>query len=153
MQADQALKEIGLRNEIKLIASGGIRTAPDIVKALALGADAVGMATSILVAMGCTVCGLCNTNRCPRGIATQDLELRRRLNVDEAATRIHNYVSATMKEVRILTQLAGKTHTGNLDKEDLRALTIDASSRTAVKLSGLAHQVSAYPVSIREGFQ
>ena len=103
------------------------------------------MATSILVAMGCTVCGLCNTNRCPRGIATQDFELKRRLNVDEAAARIHNYVSATMKEVKILTQLAGKTHTSNLEKEDLRALTIDASSRTAVELSGLAHQIPAFP--------
>lgn len=153
VQADQALKEIRLRNEIKLIASGGIRTGPDIVKALALGADAVGMATSILVAMGCTVCGLCNTGRCPRGIATQDFELRKRLNVDEAAKRIHNYVSATMKEVRILTQLAGKTHTRNLDKEDLRALTIDASSRTAVKLSGLDHKVSAYSNLAGEDFQ
>ena len=56
-------------------------------------------------AMGCTVCSLCNTNRCPRGVATQTFEPRIRLNVDEAATRIHNFLSATMKEVRILTQL------------------------------------------------
>lgn len=139
VQADQGLKEIGLKDEVKLIASGGIRTGPDIVKALALGADAVGMATSILVAMGCTVCGLCDTGRCPRGIATQDLELRRRLNVDEAATRIYNYLNVTMKEVKMLTQLAGKTHTRNLEKEDLRALTLDSSRRTGTKLSGLDH--------------
>lgn len=136
VEADRALKEIGLRNEVNLVISGGIKSGADIAKALALGADAVAIATPVLIAMGCRVCGLCNTGRCPRGIATQDPVLRRRLKVDETAVKVENYLRAIIEELQMLTQLAGKTDVRNLEKEDLRALTLDVSAITGVKLVG-----------------
>ncbi|MCP8307736.1 MAG: alpha-hydroxy-acid oxidizing protein [archaeon] len=136
VEANKALKEIGLRDEVNLVISGGIRNGADIAKAIALGADAVAMSTSILIAMGCTVCGLCNTGLCPRGIATQDPSLRKRLKVDIAAVRVENYLRATIEELEMLAQLAGKTDVRNFELEDLRAITVDASAITGVKLAG-----------------
>lgn len=135
-QADAALKEIGMRKEVSLVASGGIRTGADVAKALALGADAVAIATGVLVAMGCKRCGLCFTGKCPYGIATQDPNLRKRLNVKVASARITNYLKSVVEELKMFTQLSGKTSVRNLEKEDLRALTLEASMMTGVKLVG-----------------
>ncbi|MCX8188643.1 MAG: glutamate synthase-related protein [Nitrososphaeria archaeon] len=136
VEADRALKEIGLRDEVNLIISGGIRSGADVAKAIALGADAVAMATSVLVAMGCKICGLCSTGKCPKGIATQDPLLRKRLKIDESSERIENYLSTVIEELKMLTQLSGKTHVKNLEKDDLRALTLEVSTITGVKLVG-----------------
>ncbi len=137
VEADRALREIGLRDEVSLVVSGGIRTGADVAKALALGADAVVICTGVLVAMGCKQCGLCSTGKCPYGIATQDPALRKRLNVEEAARRIENYLRGVIEELCMFTQLAGKTSPRNLEKEDLRALTLEASAMTGVKLAGI----------------
>jgi glutamate synthase domain-containing protein 2 len=136
VEANKALKDIGLRDEVNLVISGGIRNGSDIAKAIALGADAVAMSTSILIAMGCTVCGLCNTGLCPRGIATQESNLRKRLKVEIATARVENYLRATIEELEMLAQLAGKTDVRNFELEDLRAITVDAATITGVKLAG-----------------
>lgn len=136
VQADQALKEIGLRDKVSLVAAGGIRTGADVAKAIALGADAVQIGTGILIALGCTVCRQCHLGKCPKGIATQDPKLRRRLDVEKGGVRVYNYIKAMTEELRILTQQAGKTDVRNLEMEDLRALTINASAITGVKLAG-----------------
>ncbi|MEM3709216.1 MAG: FMN-binding glutamate synthase family protein, partial [Nitrososphaerales archaeon] len=136
VEANKALKDLGLRDEVNLVISGGIKNGADIAKAIALGADAVAMSTSILISMGCTVCGLCNTGLCPRGIATQDPNLRKRLKVDVAAIRVENYLRATIEELRMLAQLAGKTDVRNFEPEDLRAITVDVAAITGVKLAG-----------------
>lgn len=72
----------------------------------------------------------------PMGIATQDPRLRRRLDVEVATRRIENLLKAMIKEMCMIAQLAGKTSPLNLEKEDLRALTVDASAITGVKLVG-----------------
>ena len=136
VEAKRALEDVGLKEEVDLVISGGIRDGADIAKALALGADAVAMATPILIAMGCRVCGLCNTGKCPRGIATQDPKSRSRLKVDEAADRVENFLKAVIEELKMLAQLAGKTHVKNLEPEDLRAITVDAAAITGIKLAG-----------------
>ncbi len=136
VEAERGLKEVGLRDEVNLVISGAIRNGADIAKAIALGADAVAMSTGVLVAMGCRICGLCSTGRCPRGIATQDPALRRRLRVDDAAQRVENYLNATIEELEMFTQLSGKTCASNLDRDDLRALTADAAAISGVRLAG-----------------
>lgn len=136
VEAVRTLKESGMRDEVSLVISGGIRNGADVAKALALGADAVAVSTSIMIAMGCRACGLCATGRCPRGITTQDTVLRRRLQVEKAASLIENYLRATTEELEMFTQLAGKTDVRNLEKDDLRALSLDSSAITGVKLVG-----------------
>jgi glutamate synthase domain-containing protein 2 len=136
VQADQALKEIGLRDKVSLVAAGGIRTGADIAKAIALGADAVQIGTGFLIALGCTVCRQCHLGKCPKGIATQDPKLRRRLDAEKGGIKVYNYIKAMTEELKILTQQAGKTDVRNLEMEDLRALTINASAITGVKLAG-----------------
>jgi glutamate synthase domain-containing protein 2 len=136
VQADNALKELGLRDKVNLVAAGGIRNGADVAKAIALGADAVQLGTGLLIALGCTVCRMCFLGKCPKGIATQDKRLRKRLKPDKGSQRVYNYIKALTEELKILTQQAGKTDVSNLEREDLRALSINMSAITGVKLIG-----------------
>lgn len=142
VEADRALRELGIRDEVSLVISGGVRNGADIAKLLALGADAVAVSTPVLVAMGCTLCGLCNTGRCPYGINTQNPRLRERLNIEVAAKRVENMLKSMIKELCMFTQLAGKTSPRGLEKEDLRALTLEAALAAGIKYVGLEKPLS-----------
>ena len=99
-QVDQRLREEGIRNKASLVASGGIRSSADVVKAIALGADAVYIATAALVAMGCTVCQKCYTGKCPWGIATSDSWISKRLNPDIGTERLVNLLRGWSLEIK-----------------------------------------------------
>jgi glutamate synthase domain-containing protein 2 len=102
------LAEEGVRDRITLIASGGIRTAWDVAKAIALGADGVVIGTAELIALECIRCGVCESGRgCPRGIATTDLELARLYDEDWAAQRLTNLFGAWCLEIRRILQRLG----------------------------------------------
>jgi glutamate synthase domain-containing protein 2 len=98
-QVDQRLRDEGIRNKASLIAAGGIRSSSDIVKAIALGADAVYIATAALVAIGCTVCQRCYTGKCPWGIATSDPWISKRINPNIAAERLVNLLRGWSLEI------------------------------------------------------
>jgi glutamate synthase domain-containing protein 2 len=97
---DQRLREEGIRNEVSLIAAGSIRNSADVVKAIALGADAVYIASAAVIAMGCHMCHSCSGGKCNWGIATQVPELVRRLNPDIMSKRLVNLVSAWNHEIQ-----------------------------------------------------
>ena len=98
-QVDQRLRDEGIRNKASLIAAGGIRSSSDIVKAIALGADAVYIATAALIAIGCTVCQRCYTGKCPWGIATSDPWISKRINPNIAAERLVNLLRGWSLEI------------------------------------------------------
>ncbi len=160
--AAEALREVGMSDQVQLIVSGGIRTGADVAKALALGADAVSIGVAALVALGCnrrsyhpadgtTVdldeeyralgtrpgnCAHCQTGRCPVGIATQEPVLEERLDAAGGARAVANYLRSLTMEVTALARACGKSSVHHLEPEDLAALTVEASAMSGVPLAG-----------------
>ena len=97
---DQRLREERIRDRVSIIASGGIRNSSDVVKAIALGSDAVSIGTAALCALGCHICASCHTGRCAWGLATQDPELTGRLDPEKGAERLINLVNAWTREIK-----------------------------------------------------
>jgi glutamate synthase domain-containing protein 2 len=98
--ADQRLRDEGIRSTVSLVAAGSFRCSSDIVKAIALGADACYVASAPLIAMGCHMCQTCNTGKCNWGIATQRPDLTRRLNPEIAHQRVINLINAWNHEIK-----------------------------------------------------
>ena len=96
---DQRLRDEGIRNNVSLVVGGSIRSASDVVKAVALGADACYIATAALIALGCHLCRTCQTGKCNWGIATQRPELVKRLNPDIGSQRLVNLIKAWRHEI------------------------------------------------------
>ena len=157
-QARRALEDVGMSGDITLVYAGGIRNGGDVAKALALGADAVAIGHSSLMALNCNKnipeadfeseigveaghCYHCHTGRCPVGVATQDTELRKRLNPDDAAERVYNFLHTLTIECQMLARACGKTNVHSLEPEDLAALTMEASALAQVPLAGSQHTV------------
>ena len=91
----QFLVDEGIRDQITVIASGGVRTPADVAKAIALGADGCVIGTAELVALGCIRCTACESGRgCARGIATTDDELLEMVNVEWCTQRLVNLYTA-----------------------------------------------------------
>lgn len=99
---DQRLRDEGIRNNVSLIVGGSIRNSADVVKAVALGADACYIATAALLALGCHLCRSCHSGNCNWGIATQRPELVKRLDPDTGSKRLINLMNAWRHEIKEL---------------------------------------------------
>ena len=99
---DKRLRDEGIRNNVSLVVGGSIRSAADVVKAVALGADACYVATAALLALGCHLCRTCQTGKCNWGIATQNPELVKRLNPEIGSARLVNLMTAWQHEIKEL---------------------------------------------------
>lgn len=104
------LTGIGLRDLVRIGASGKLISAFDIARTMALGADWVNSARGFMFAVGCVQSGSCNSGRCPTGVATQDLGRQKALVVPDKATRVANFHRNTMHALAELVQAAGLTH-------------------------------------------
>lgn len=96
---DQRLRDEGIRGNVSLVVGGSIRSASDVVKAIALGADACYIATAAVIALGCHLCRTCQSGKCNWGIATQRPELVKRLNPDIGSERLVNLMTAWRHEI------------------------------------------------------
>ncbi|WP_461245952.1 glutamate synthase-related protein [Treponema sp. R6D11] len=97
---DKRLRDEGIRDNVSIVVGGSIRSSADIVKALALGADCVYIASSALIALGCHLCRSCHGGKCNWGIATQVPELVKRLNPDIGYKRLINLLTAWQHEIK-----------------------------------------------------
>jgi len=119
----------------ELIVGGGLNSGADVAKALALGADAVYIASSCLIAMGCVYCKQCYKGKCPFGITTQDTELRDKLDVEQASKNVANLITAFTEEVKMVAAACGKKNVHDLDKKDLRSLSTIIKKVTDIPLA------------------
>jgi glutamate synthase domain-containing protein 2 len=99
-QVDERLRQEGIRDSVSIIAAGSIRSSADVVKAIALGADACYIGTAALLALGCHLCRSCHKGKCNWGIATQREDLVKRLNPEEGAKSLINLVTAWNHEIQ-----------------------------------------------------
>ena len=104
---------------VTLIITGGLRVPEDFVKALALGADGIAIASSALQAIGCIASRICHTNNCPTGIATQDPQLRQRLNVEESARRLQRFLMGSVELMKLFARACGHDRLCQFDTDDL----------------------------------
>ena len=121
-----------IQSDIDLVITGGLRVSSDFAKAIAMGADAVAIASAAMVAAACQQYRICGTGMCPVGIATQDETLRKRLHIEAAAKRIENYLSCSAQELRTFARITGNSDIHNLSVDDLCTINREISEHTNI---------------------
>ncbi|BES64376.1 hypothetical protein SANA_08150 [Gottschalkiaceae bacterium SANA] len=119
-----------VESKVSLCITGGFRDAADIAKGLALGADAIALATASLIAIGCMQSKVCHTGTCPAGIATQDENLRALFDEEKALLQFQNFYSATAKELQVFARSNGKDCIHDLNFDDLVTDSSEVSRHT-----------------------
>ena len=135
---DQRLRDEGIRNKVSLVAGGSIRSASDVVKAIALGADACYIATAALLALGCHLCRTCQTGKCNWGIATQRPDLVKRLDPDVGSARLVNLMTAWRHEIKEMMGGMGINSVEALRGNRLMLRGVGLNE-TELKILGIAH--------------
>ena len=130
-RARKYLDSIG--SDISLIITGGLRVSSDFAKAIAMGADAVAVASAALIAMACQQYKICGTGMCPVGIATQDEELRSRLHEDAAAARVANFLNVSLEELKMFARITGHDDLHDLSVDDLCTVSREISEYTDIE--------------------
>lgn len=127
------------KNDVSLIVTGGLRTAPDFIKALSLGADAVAVSNAAMQAIGCLAMRSCSSNNCPVGIATQKDHLRSRLNIATSSLRLKNYFDATVELMKVLSRACGHSQLSSFSISDLSTYNKDMHHLTGIRWAGVTN--------------
>lgn len=135
-RARKYLDSVG--SDIDLVITGGFRVSSDFAKAIAMGADAVAIASAAMVAAACQQYRICGTGMCPVGVATQDEELRGRLHIDIAAKRVENYLKCSAEELKTFARITGNTDIHGLSVDDLCTTDEDIAKYTDILHAGEA---------------
>lgn len=135
-RARRYLDEQGVGDQVTLIITGGLRTPMDFVKAMALGADGVAISNSAMQAIGCVAARICNTNNCPAGIATQNADLRQRLNVEKSAAQLRNFFDASTELMQVMARACGHESLSLFNSDDLATWHREMALLSGIKFSG-----------------
>ncbi len=131
-RARKFLDKKGIKN-ISLVITGGLRVSSDFAKALALGADAIAIGTSALIASACQQYRICDTGNCPVGVTTQNPELRKRLNIDTSAKKLENFLKVSTEELRIFARLTGNDDVHKLNNNNICTTNSEISNYTEIE--------------------
>ncbi len=131
-RARKFLDEKGASN-ISLMITGGFRVSSDFAKALALGADAIPIASAALMACGCQQYRQCHADKCPVGITTQDPELRARFDIERSTRQLENYLRVCTEELKHFARLTGNNNVHSLSIQDLCTTNLEISEHTMVE--------------------
>ena len=132
-RANKHLKKLGFRDRVSVVVGGGLRTSADFAKCLALGADAVYIGTSALIAINCQQYRVCHTGNCPTGVTTNNPALLDQLKVEEGIRKLTNFINVSNKEIADFARIVGKDDIGEFGLEDLVALKREVSEATGVR--------------------
>ena len=121
-----------VKSDMELVITGGLRVSSDFAKALAMGADAVAIASAALIAAACQQYRICGSGNCPVGIATQDEELRSRLHIEAAAQRVGNFLNVSNEELKTFARITGHTNVHDLTVGDLCTISREISEYTDI---------------------
>ena len=133
-RARKYLDSVG--SDISLVITGGLRVSADFAKALAMGADAVAIASAGLIAAACQQYRICGTGKCPVGVATQDPELRKRLHVEASAQRVANFLNVSLEELKTFARVTGNTSVHDLSMDNLVTLDKEIAEYTGIRHAG-----------------
>ena len=122
-----------VKSDISLVITGGLRISADVAKALAMGADAVAVASAALIAAACQQYRICGSGNCPVGIATQNPALRERLKVEQSAQRVANYLNVTLAELKSFARITGHSSVHDLSVDDLVTINREISEFTNIR--------------------
>ena len=138
VRARRHLDSLGCKDNVTLIITGGLRTAPDFIKALCLGADAIALSNSALQAIGCLGMRACHTNNCPVGIASQKDYLRARLEIEKSAERLYNFLTASVELMKVMARACGYDALHKLNHNDLVSFNREMVHLTGVDYAGVS---------------
>jgi glutamate synthase domain-containing protein 2 len=124
-------------SDTTLIVTGGLRTPADFAKALALGADAIGLSNAAIQAIGCLGMRACNSNNCPVGIATQQDHLRKRIVIDESANRLDRFFRASTDLMAVLARACGHDSLSGFSTSDLTSWKRETADLSGVRYAGV----------------
>ena len=127
-----------VHSDISLVITGGLRVSADFAKALAMGADAVAIASAGLIAAACQQYRICGSGNCPVGVATQDPELRKRLHIDAAAQRVANFLNVSRAELQTFARVTGNHSVHGLSMENLITTDREIAEYTGIRHAGQA---------------
>ena len=134
--ANSILKEYGVRDKIKIIASGKALTPDNVVILLALGADMVAIARGFMLSAGCIrarVCSGANKHQCPVGLATQDKKKRKAFIIHKSAVMVENYHRNMVKNIRMILAVMGLKNVSSLSKSHLMLVDENGNIKQDIK--------------------
>ena len=118
--------------DIQLVITGGLRVSSDFAKAIAMGADAIAVASAALIAAACQQYRICGSGMCPVGVATQNPELRKRFHEDAAAQRVANFLNVSLSELKTFARITGHSNLHDLNVDDLCTISREISEHTNI---------------------
>lgn len=121
-----------VKSDISLVITGGLRVSSDFAKAIAMGADAVAVASAGLIAAACQQYRICGSGMCPMGMATQDEELRSRFKEEPAVLRVANFLNCSLEELRTFARITGHENLHDMSVSDLCTTSREISEFTNI---------------------